>query len=84
MTTKPQFRTGPHMGIPYEQALAIGLSSALKGRKAYDQFVARCTVSTPSQRLLRGATFEYAIVDDILDPGSKPYPASRSREERHV
>lgn len=59
MTTKPQFRTGPHMGIPYEQALALGLSSALKGREAYDQFVSRCKVSTPSQRLLHREPFKW-------------------------
>lgn len=48
-----QFRTGPHMGIPYEQARACGLSSALKGREAYEKYADSVKPSTPSERLLR-------------------------------
>jgi len=52
-----QFRTGPHMGIPYQEARALGLSSALKGPEFYEQYVASVKTSTPSERLLRGLDF---------------------------
>lgn len=72
--TPPVFRTGPHMGIPYEQALAAGLSSAQKGREAYAMYLTTHKTSTPSERILRGHKATFALVDDILDPSTQPFP----------
>lgn len=54
-----QFRTGPHMGIPYQEARALGLSSALKGPEFYAQYVAMVQVTTPSERLMRSVMPDY-------------------------
>ncbi|ATN92947.1 hypothetical protein HOT36_gp17 [Ralstonia phage RPSC1] len=40
------------MGIPYEQARAAGLTSAAKGREAYEKYASSVNPTTPSQRLL--------------------------------
>lgn len=54
-----KFRTGPHMGIPYQEARALGLSSALQGPEFYEQYAARVNPSTPSERLLRAVLPAY-------------------------
>jgi len=54
-----QFRTGPHMGIPYDQARALGLSSALKGPEFYEQYVYSVHTSTPSERIMRAVMPDY-------------------------
>lgn len=52
-----KFRTGPHMGIPYQEARALGLSSALKGPEFYENYKGTIKVTTPSQRMLKALEF---------------------------
>lgn len=54
-----QFRTGPHMGIPYQEARSLGLSSALKGPEFYEQYAGSVRVTTPSERLMRAVMPDY-------------------------
>lgn len=67
-----QFRTGPHMGIPYQEARALGLSSALKGPEFYEQYVSKVQTSTPSERLLMGLDFS-----GLEDRMHRAYKANR-------
>lgn len=62
-----KFRTGPHLGIPYEVALGLGLSSALKGRSYYDTLTHTLVVTTPSERLL-GHQADVLVTDDCATP----------------
>jgi len=69
-----QFRTGPHMGIPYQEARALGLSSALKGPEFYEQYVSTVKVTTPSERLLMDLDFS-----GLEERMHRAYKANRQR-----